>query len=284
MKPACRRICDLLAQYADGTLAAEQRAEVQRHLEACPPCRVIAGKECGARQLLRACADRLRAEQVPPALRSRCQELSRRSIAAHIWSRRSVRLAAAAVLIIFTGSLLSVVTRQSDALLAAQLTADHVKCFGLFGPEEGRTLDAAQAQQMLRERFGMDVHVPPSSASGGLELVNARRCLYADGRIPHLMYPGERAGHLAVRAGRGVAAALGIHRIRPPHAYLVPWRPDIRADHTGRGGASCRRGPLRRRGGALARTIKVTSMNDEQLPGEHVDPISRSRPRRPIRR
>jgi anti-sigma factor (TIGR02949 family) len=188
MKPACRRVCDLLAQYADGTLAAEQRAEVQRHLEACPPCRVIAGKECGARQLLRACADRLRTEQVPPALRSRCQGLSRRSTAALIWSRRSVRLAAAAVLIIFTGSLLSVVTRQSDALLAAQLTADHVKCFGLFGPEEGRTLDAAQAQQMLRERFGMDVHVPPSSASGGLELVNARRCLYADGRIPHLMY------------------------------------------------------------------------------------------------
>src|SRR5580765_7608974 len=78
MKPACRRTCDLLAQYADGTLAAEQRAEVQRHLEACPPCRVIAGKECGARQLLRACADRLRAEQpLPPDLRSRCQAASR---------------------------------------------------------------------------------------------------------------------------------------------------------------------------------------------------------------
>jgi hypothetical protein len=34
----------------------------------------------------------------------------------------------------------------------------------------------------------MNVHVPPSSTSGGLELVNARRCFYADGRIPHLMY------------------------------------------------------------------------------------------------
>ena len=188
MKPTCRRICDRLAQYADGTLPAADHAEVQRHLEACPPCRVIAGKECGARQLLRACADRLRADQVPQTLRSRCQELSRRSAAASFWSRRFVRLAAAAVLIISTGSLLSIVTRQSDALLAAQLTADHLKCFALFGPEEGRTLDAAQAQQMLQERFGMDVHVPPSSASGGLELVNARRCLYVDGRVPHLMY------------------------------------------------------------------------------------------------
>ena len=188
MKPTCRRICDLLTQYADGALPAAEHAEVQRHLEACPPCRVIAGKECGARQLLRACADRLRADQVPEALRSRCQELSRRSSPSNLWSRRFVRLAAAAVVLIFTGSLVSVVTRQSDALLAAQLTADHVKCFALFGPDDGRTLDAAQAQQMLRERFGMDVHVPPSSASGGLELVNARRCLYADGRIPHLMY------------------------------------------------------------------------------------------------
>ena len=191
MKPTCRRICDLLAQYADGTLSAVERADVQRHLEACPPCRVIAGKECGARQLLRVCADRLRTGQVPETLRSRCEELSRRSVASRLWSRRFVRLAVAAVLIIFTGSLFSFVTRQSDALLAAQLTADHVKCFALFGPEEGRALDAAQAQLMLQERFGMDVHVPPSSASGGVDLVNARRCLYADGRIPHLMYQAK---------------------------------------------------------------------------------------------
>ena len=191
MKPACRRICDMLARYADGTLPAAERADVQRHLDACPPCRVIAGKECGARQLLRTCADRLRAADVPPALRSRCQELSRRP-SAPFWSRTSVRLAAAAILIIFTGSLLSVVTRQSDALLAAQLTADHIKCFTLFGPEPDRTLDAAQAQQMLQERFGLDVHVPPTSESDGLDLVNARRCLYVDGRIPHLMYQANR--------------------------------------------------------------------------------------------
>ena len=46
MKPTCRRICERLAEYADGTLSAADQAEVQRHLEACPPCRVIAGKEC----------------------------------------------------------------------------------------------------------------------------------------------------------------------------------------------------------------------------------------------
>ena len=84
MKPNCRRICDLLTQYADGTLGDEQRAEVQRHLDACPPCRVIAGQECGARQLLRACADRLRgAEPLPPGLRSRCHAASRGAAGAH---------------------------------------------------------------------------------------------------------------------------------------------------------------------------------------------------------
>ncbi len=188
MKPNCRRICDLLTQYADGTLPEAQQGEVQRHLDACPPCRVIAGKECGARQLLRACADRLRAEPLPPGLRTRCQALSAGQSTAYPWLRPSIRFAIAALLIIFLGALLSIVTRQSDALLAAQLTADHVKCFGLFRPAEGTSMDAAQAQRILAERFGLDVHVPPSSTEGSVDLLNARRCLYADGRIPHLMY------------------------------------------------------------------------------------------------
>lgn len=188
MKPNCRRICDLLTQYADRTLPEAQHEEVQRHLDACPPCRVIAGKESGARQLLRACAGRLRTEPLPPGLRTRCQALSAGRGTGPAWLRPSIRFAIAALLIVFLGALLSIVTRQSDALLAAQLTADHVKCFGLFRPSEGTTMGAAQAQRMLAERFGLDVRVPPSSPEGAVELVNARRCLYADGRIPHLMY------------------------------------------------------------------------------------------------
>ena len=194
MKPNCLRICDLLTQYADGTLSDAQRAEVQRHLDACPPCRGIAGKECGGRQLLRAWAHRLRgAEPLPPGLRSRCLAASRGGGATAAWVRPSVRLAIAASFIVFIGALLAVVTRQSDTLLAAQLTADHVKCFRLFRPEQGKTMDAAEAQRMLSERFGLDVHVPPSSESDAVDLLNARTCLYADGRIPHLMY--EANGH-----------------------------------------------------------------------------------------
>jgi anti-sigma factor RsiW len=189
VKPNCRRICDLLAPYADGTLSEVERAEVQRHLDACPPCRTIAGKECGARQLLRACASRLRAEPLPPGLKSRCQALSSTSHPSRAgWFRRLVPLTVAALLIVLTGALVSVVTRHSDALLAAQLTADHVKCFGLFAPAAGESMDAGQAQRMLSARFGLDVHVPPSSDKEVVELVNARRCLYAEGRVPHLMY------------------------------------------------------------------------------------------------
>jgi anti-sigma factor RsiW len=46
---------------------------------------------------------------------------------------------------------------------------------------------------MLEARFGLAVNVPSSSSAAGVDLVNARTCLYADGRIPHLMY--EANGH-----------------------------------------------------------------------------------------
>ena len=208
MKPNCRRICDLLAQYADGTLAAEQRAVVQRHLDACPPCRAISFKECGARAVLRACAERLKADgmqatPLPPGLRTRCRALSSAAHATRSWFGWLLPIAATGLLVTLAGSLLSVFTRHSDTLLAAQLTADHVKCFGLFGPKNGQTVDAAQAQQMLADRFGLDVHVPPSVKAGsntvpggdvggdGVQLANARTCLYAEGRVPHLMYQSD---------------------------------------------------------------------------------------------
>jgi len=175
-------------QYADGTLSDTEREDVRRHLEACPPCRAVAGHECGARQVLRACANRLRSESVPSELRSRCEALSAASRKPRAWVRAVIPLAIAATLIVFTGILFSVVTRQSDALLAAQLTADHVKCFLLRRPADGQAIGAAEAQRMLATRFGLAVHVPASSDKDAVELIGARQCLYADGRIPHLMY------------------------------------------------------------------------------------------------
>jgi anti-sigma factor (TIGR02949 family) len=189
VKPNCRRICDLLVQYADGALPESERAEVERHLDACPPCRTIAGEECGGRQLLRACAASLRAEPLPPGLKSRCQALSSASRPSlPIWLRRLMPVAVAALLIVLTGALFSLVTRHSDALLAAQLTADHMKCFALFRPAGDGSMDSLEAERMLSARLGWDVHVPPSSGKDAVRLINARRCLYAAGSIPHLMY------------------------------------------------------------------------------------------------
>jgi hypothetical protein len=39
---------------------------------------------------------------------------------------------------------------------------------------------------MLTREYGWKIHVPPSV--DGLQLIGARRCLYADGLIPHVLY------------------------------------------------------------------------------------------------
>ena len=82
----------------------------------------------------------------------------------------------------------SIATRRSDALLAAQLTADHSKCFKLFGPPDGTAADAPNIERMLFEQYGWKIHVPSSSAEDDVQLIGARRCLYGDGLVPHVMY------------------------------------------------------------------------------------------------
>ena len=71
-------------------------------------------------------------------------------------------------------------------MLAAQLTADHSKCFKLFVAGNPPVMDAHEVEEMLTREYGWKIHVPPSV--DGLQLVGARRCLYADGLIPHVMY------------------------------------------------------------------------------------------------
>jgi hypothetical protein len=49
-------------------------------------------------------------------------------------------------------------------------------------------VDAHVMEAVLAEEYGWDVRVPASSAAAGIVLIGARRCLYASGSIPHLMY------------------------------------------------------------------------------------------------
>jgi anti-sigma factor RsiW len=186
----CRRICSLLTSYIDEALPAQERAEVDRHLAACPPCRSLMDVERGGRTVLHECAGTLRNQPLPPGLKSRCEMLARAHAGVSAipgWQARLVPAGLAAVLVIFTCvALFSFATHRSDAVLAAQLTADHVKCFKVFVSSDAPEVDARRVEESLESDYGWDIHVPPSSAE--LRLVGARRCLYADGRVPHVMY------------------------------------------------------------------------------------------------
>jgi anti-sigma factor RsiW len=192
----CQRTIDRLPSYVDRVLPADEHAEVDRHLSACPPCRHLAAREQGGHAVLRQESARLRSEPPPPGLRSRCEALAREHTAAQSprvgalltnWRSNLVpTLLGAIFLVFFASALLSIATRRSDAVLAAQLTADHSKCFLMSAASS--PADARDVERMLAERFGWNIHVPPSSPSDGVELIGARRCLYADGLIPHVMY------------------------------------------------------------------------------------------------
>ena len=191
----CRRTAERLTPYVDEALPPGERTDVEKHLNACPPCRTSAIEEQGGRTVVRECADRLRHSVLPPGLRSRCEALARdharvRTVAS--WRARLVPATLIATLVIFTGlALFSVATRRSNAVLAAQLTADHLKCFKVFVP--GAEADAAQVERDLEDAYGWEMHVPPSSAEADTQLLGGRRCLYADGTVPHVMYRGAGA-------------------------------------------------------------------------------------------
>jgi anti-sigma factor RsiW len=197
----CRLIAVRLTSYVDDLLGPDERAQVEQHLRLCASCRAVAAGERGGRIVLRHQAPRLLDEPLPPGLRSRCEALARECGAQSAakatgfasllpgWPRSLVPTVLSVVLLVFTASaIFSLATRRSDALLAAQLTADHTKCFKLFTATGSVDVDARDVERMLSQQYGWNVHVPPSSAAAGLQLIGARRCLYADGLIPHVMY------------------------------------------------------------------------------------------------
>jgi anti-sigma factor RsiW len=196
MNDDCRRTAGRLTSYVDDTLPSGERADVERHLAACARCRTASSLERGARSVLREQARHLSSVALPPGLRSRCEALARNvSVEADppvFAFRRFAPLTAVMALIIgfFTFSL---ATHRSDTVLAAQLTADHAKCFRFFASGDSPDVDARRVEQMLENDYGWDLHVPPSSSAHGVQLIGARRCLYADGTIPHVMY--RASGH-----------------------------------------------------------------------------------------
>jgi anti-sigma factor RsiW len=178
--PNCREIEPLVTAYVDGETTPADRALVTAHLEQCPPCRASAARQSAARAVVRDRARALVASTPPPvALRGRCMPPVRaRSIRRALPWAAAASIAAAALLLV-------TLTTRSATVLAAQLTVDHVKCFEFVGnqPPDVRTLEAK-----LSNTFGWHVSIPPGSLAAGLTLLTARRCLYADGKVAHLMY------------------------------------------------------------------------------------------------
>jgi len=207
--PDCKKLDPYVTPYVDDELATSERAEVDAHLRVCPPCQARVAVEQSVRNLLATHRNTLKTECAPTSLRARCAGFTRDSMSpaarvpadgraagssaarrlnAATWRARSRPLALAASLVLVVGgAFLYGITDRSNRIMAAELVADHVKCFGV-----NRILNTQQEASVvegtLASAFGWDVRLPAWSRDMGLELVGARPCLYGEGRVEHIMY------------------------------------------------------------------------------------------------
>jgi len=192
---SCRSIDPLVTPYVDGELRPAERAEVDAHLRRCPPCQTRVTAEAAVRELLRGRRETLAADPPSDALRSRCAGLAATgSLLRRFWPRRGLSptrafkaLALAASLVLVVGAAFLYQGDRSGRVLAAELAADHVKCFALDDAGLGVHEAAPAVESAMVADFGWHM-TGASPADSHLDLVGARRCLYAHGVIAHLMY------------------------------------------------------------------------------------------------
>ena len=199
--PNCQIIDPLVTPFVDGELPDADCRTVEEHLRVCPPCHARVVAERAVHTVLRARAESLRAP-APSPLHARCRELAARggehpaapprSWGAFIprggWTARVAPFALAASLIVIVGGAFVVqATRRSEVVLAAELTADHVKCLAM-NRMLGTHQEAAAVESSLFSGFNWNVHLPEHPEQEGLELVGSRPCLYGEGKIAHIMY------------------------------------------------------------------------------------------------
>ncbi len=94
---------------------------------------------------------------------------------------------AASLVLLVGGAVVYLITESSSRVMAAELVADHVKCFSV-----NRVLHTQQqasiVESALASTFGWQTRLPAHPQQVGLELIGARPCLYGEGRVAHLMY------------------------------------------------------------------------------------------------
>ncbi len=185
--PSCREIDPLFAPYIDGEATADQRAMVDAHLKACPKCRHQTALQSAVRESVRT---KLCRPFAPEELRTRCRAAARaRWIMMGPFGTTRSTLAslalAAALVFVVGGVLLYALTGLSPAVLAAQLTLDHVKCFAVHDADA--PVDVRASEEQYAREYGADVHLP-RAAVAGLRLVGMRRCFCGEGAAAHAMY------------------------------------------------------------------------------------------------
>jgi anti-sigma factor RsiW len=185
----CRDVVARMPRYVDASLRPEERAEIDRHLEKCRPCREKATHEAAGRTVLRHCAGHFKQVEVPEQLRMRCRAAARAAAGTPRRERGPglplfLTLGAAAV----AGAAAFVIaTRRSSRVLAAQLALDHLRCF-LTVPPDAPTVTTAEATAQVAATVGPEVQIPPESVAEALRLIGVRRCLYGNGSLAHLLY------------------------------------------------------------------------------------------------
>jgi anti-sigma factor RsiW len=199
--PDCSRIDALVTPFVDGELPQSEQQAIAGHIAACPPCRAKVAAERSVRALIKqrradlgACAS--------PGLKKRCALLAGCSPEASAarsapgavvrpfvtrWRERLAPFAAAAALLVIVVGLVYQATGRSNRLLAAELTADHEKCFRLnklLG-----THDTAQGvEAAMASGFGWRMQMPDVSTHPDISVVGSRPCLYGEGTAAHIMF------------------------------------------------------------------------------------------------
>jgi len=195
--PDCTQLDPLVTPYVDGELAAADRQAVDQHLRVCPPCQERVAAEHTIRDLIHAKKAALNSLRAPAGLRARCAAFdalttSRPGVApapASTWRARLTPLAlAAALVLIVGGAFLYQLTNRSSRVLAAELTADHLKCFGVINGVLGTHDEPAAVESSMVSHFDWRMRLPDQPDRAGLRLVGARPCLYGAGRVAHIMY------------------------------------------------------------------------------------------------
>ena len=194
--PECRQLEPLFTSYVDGEALPQDRATVDAHLAACPPCRARVADERAAREVLRArkssfnaCASEhlrrrcaalksARAEPATPVPVARAGGFRRRTL---------VPLSLAATLLLAVGGVVFFGLSGSVEALAAQLALDHVKCFQ-FPPSDAGRADALELGRAWANARGWALTVPASEPVEQLELLGVRRCASTEGLTAHVMY------------------------------------------------------------------------------------------------